>query len=114
MFFERIVARIGESRNMLTYVGICFVVGFIGGYITKKYSKYLVFMVLLVGMMMVLEHVGMISIVIHQKVIADALGATSLFNDGRSLSLTLYDWLTHNKASMLSGLIGFLWGVRIV
>lgn len=110
--WHTIVGEIKGSRHLVISMLWMLSIGFAVGYLIKKYSKYLVVIVLFLGIVMILQHFNVVSIVIHKKVIYELFSIPlSLLN--QPFSTVVLDIAIANKAITLSGLVGFLLGVRI-
>jgi uncharacterized membrane protein (Fun14 family) len=103
-----IAHKIGIDKNMLIDIGIYGVIGFITGFLLKKYSEYFIALVFLVIAMVVLQQLDYISLSFNTAKIYDVLGirlAPIAGNAYGSLALELIKSNIPGMASLVGGLL---------
>lgn len=110
---ETIANKIGIDKNMLIDIGLYGVIGFITGFLLKKYSEYFISLVLLIIGLVVLQQFDYISVSINIPKLHEFFGLQSVpaFNDG--YSALLLEWIRSNVAGAASLVVGFLIGLKI-
>ncbi len=110
---ETIANRIGMDKNMLIDIGLYGAIGFIIGFLLKKYSEYFIACVLLIIGIVVLQQFDYISISVNTPKIHEmlGLGTVPIVNEGYG-ALAL-EWIRANVAGSVSLTVGFLIGLKV-
>ena len=110
---ETIAQRLGIDKNTLIDIGIYGAIGFIVGFLLKKYSEYFIAFVLFVVGIVVLRQLGYISIELNAAKIHEMLGLSPVFITNDGYSTLMLEWLKSNIPAAASLIIGFLIGLKI-
>ena len=110
---EVIASKIGMDKNMLIDIGLYGAIGFITGFLLKKYSEYFIALVLLVIGLVVLQQFDYISVSINMPKIHALLGLHSVPVAGDRYGALLLEWMKMNVAGAASLGIGFLIGLKV-
>jgi uncharacterized membrane protein (Fun14 family) len=110
---EAIANRAGIDKNTLIDIGLYGAIGFITGFLLKKYSEYFIALVLLIIGLVVLQQFDYISLSINVPKVHELLGLSSLPAVGDGYSALLLEWIRSNVAGASSLVIGFLIGLKV-
>lgn len=110
---EVIANKIGMDKNLLIDIGLYGAIGFITGFLLKKYSEYFIAAVLLAIGVMVLQHFDYVSFSINSSKIHQMLGLQSSSVVGDRYGVLLFEWMKSNVAGSASLVVGFLVGLKI-
>jgi uncharacterized membrane protein (Fun14 family) len=110
---EAIANKFGIDKNLLIDVGVYGAIGFIVGFLLKKYSEYFISLVLLVVGLVVLQQFDYISLSINNVKIQSALGLEGMPMVGSSYASLLWDWVSTHVVSASSLGVGFLIGLKV-
>lgn len=110
---EVIAQKIGMDKNTLVDIGIYGAIGFIAGFLLKKYSEYFITMGLLVVGVVVLQQFDYISVSINMPKIQSMLGLQSAPVVGDKYGVLLLEWIKANVAGSASLIAGFLIGLKV-
>jgi uncharacterized membrane protein (Fun14 family) len=110
-----IANRLGMDKNMLVDITLYGAIGFIVGFLLKKYSEYFISMALLVVGIVVLQQLDYVSFSINVPKIHQLLGLQSgaVVADGYGYGMLLWESIKSNVAGSISLLVGFLIGLKI-
>lgn len=109
---ETIAHKLGIDKNTLIDVGIYGAIGFITGFLLKKYSEYFIACALFVIGLVVLQQFGYISIDFNMAKIHEVLGLQQgMVSDG--YGMLLVEWTKANVPAAVSFIVCFLIGVKI-
>jgi uncharacterized membrane protein (Fun14 family) len=109
---ETIANKIGMDKNLLIDIGLYGVIGFITGFLLKKYSEYFIAAALLIVAIVVLQQFDYVSIVVNSSKIHQKLGLQSTIVGDR-YGMLLVEWMKANIAASASLVVGFLIGLKI-
>lgn len=110
---EVIANKIGMDKNMLVDIGLYGAIGFITGFLLKKYSEYFIALVLLIIGVVVLQQFDYISVSINIPKIHSMLGIQSAPVAGDKYGMLLFEWMKANVAGAASLGVGFLIGLKV-
>ena len=110
---EVIANKIGMDKNMLVDIGLYGAIGFITGFLLKKYSEYFIALVLLVIGVVVLQQFDYISVSINIPKIHGMFGLQSAPVAGDKYGALLFEWIKSNVAGAASLGVGFLIGLKV-
>jgi uncharacterized membrane protein (Fun14 family) len=109
---ETIAHKLGIDKNTLIDIGIYGAIGFIFGFLLKKYSEYFIACALFVMGMVVLQQFGYISIDINTVKIHEILGLPSSVITHEGYGSFLLTWMKSNIPAVASLVVGFLVGLK--
>jgi uncharacterized membrane protein (Fun14 family) len=110
---DAIANKFGIDKNMLIDIGLYGSIGFIIGFLLKKYSEYFISLILLIIGLVVLQQFDYIAISINMPKIHEVLGLQSIPVVGEGYASLLLEWLRANVAGSASLAVGFLIGLKI-
>lgn len=110
---EAIANKVGIDKNMLIDIGLYGSIGFIVGFLLKKYSEYFISFILLIIGLVVLQQFDYIAISINMPKIHELLGLQTLPVAGEGYASLLLEWMRANVAGSASLAVGFLIGLRV-
>lgn len=110
---EVIANKMGMDKNMLIDIGLYGAIGFITGFLLKKYSEYFIAMALLVVGVVVLQQFDYVSFSINMPKIHQMLGLQSAPMVGDKYGVMLLEWMKANIAGTASLVVGFLIGLKV-
>lgn len=102
--------KIQESHSLLFTIALYSGVGFVIGYLCKKYAHFLVFLIVLGVGVSVLQQMDYVSYVIHWERIYVSLGIEPSAHV--SVISASVDWIKSNVTQVVSLIVGFLLGLR--
>ena len=110
---EAIANKVGIDKNMLIDIGLYGSIGFIIGFLLKKYSEYFISLTLLIIGLVVLQQFDYIAISINMPKIHELLGLQSVPTAGEGYAALLLEWIRANVAGSASFAAGFLIGLKV-
>jgi uncharacterized membrane protein (Fun14 family) len=110
---ETIANKLGVDKNMLIDIGIFGAIGFILGFLLKKYSEYFIALILLIVGILVLQHFDYLALSLNTQKIHDMLGLHSVPVVGIGYGSLLSEWVKSNIAGTVSLVVGFLIGLKV-
>lgn len=108
---EFIAQKIGVDKNVLIDIGLYASIGFILGFLLKKYSEYFIACVLVCAGLVILQQFDYISLSINTAKIDELLGIPSM--PGNDYGAFLLAWIKANVIASSSFAISFLLGLKI-
>ena len=97
----------GKLGQIMLYLGI----GFLAGFLFKKYGKHFLIVVLTIVALFVLQHFGFVNIIINWEKVR-ALQPMQVMPGGNIWS-EYWAWLLANLAIVISSAIGFFVGFKV-
>jgi len=110
---EAIANKVGMDKNMLIDIGLYGSIGFIIGFLLKKYSEYFISFLLLVIALVVLQQFDYISISLNMSKIHELLGLQAIPMVSEGYASLLLEWIRANVAGSASFAVGFLIGLKV-
>ena len=112
---EVIANKLGMDKNMLVDITLYGAIGFIVGFLLKKYSEYFISMALLVVGIVVLQQLDYVSFSINVPKVHQLLGlqSGSVVTDGYGYGMLLWESAKSNIAGSISLVVGFLIGLKV-
>lgn len=108
---DGITQKLNLSRSRLIELGLYLGIGFLAGFLFKKYAKYLLVVVLMVVALAVLHQFKFIDVAINWNKI-QGLQPTSAPVDSNMLTV-YWEWVKANFAVVLSFSVGFFVGFKV-
>lgn len=109
---ETIANKLGIDKNTLVDIGIYGAIGFIIGFLLKKYSEYFIAFALFVVGIVVLQHFGYVAVNVNTVKIHEMLGLQSVAAVSDGYGALALEWMKSNVPAAASLVIGFLVGLR--
>lgn len=110
---ESIASKIGMDKNVLIDIGLYGAIGFIVGFLLKKYSEYFIAFALFIVGIVVLQQFDYVSFSINTPKIHQMLGLQSAPVVGDKYGVLLLEWMKANVAGSASLVVGFLIGLKV-
>jgi uncharacterized membrane protein (Fun14 family) len=111
---ETIANKLGMDKNMLVDIALYGAIGFIVGFLLKKYSEYFISMALLIIGIVILQHFDYVSFSINMPKVYELLGMQPVVVvDGYGYGKLLWESIRSNVAGSTSLLVGFLIGLKV-
>jgi uncharacterized membrane protein (Fun14 family) len=110
---ETIANKLGMDKNMLIDIGLYGAIGFIMGFLLKKYSEYFIALALFIVGIVVLQQFDYISVSINMPKIHQMLGLDPALVVGDKYGTLLLEWIKANVAGSASLVVGFLIGLKV-
>jgi uncharacterized membrane protein (Fun14 family) len=111
---QGIVDKLKDSKAILIDIALYGGIGFLTGFLFRKYSAYIAFLVLVLVGLIVLQQMNIIAIAINWIKVEELFGiqqGTTTMND--TLVSSLWEWVKANFIIVVSYVVGFLFGLRI-
>ncbi|HTM05843.1 MAG TPA: hypothetical protein VL201_01240 [Patescibacteria group bacterium] len=109
-FFEKVQ----DSRGIILDIAIFGCVGFLSGYLLKRYINAVITMIITGVILFMMQQFSLLTITIHWEILYELLGITQVINlVGDNLGLFIFEWAKANVFLVTSSLIGFLIGIKI-
>jgi len=110
---SKIMERLNLSRGKLLELGLFLGLGFVAGFLLKKYAKYLVIFILLIIGFVFLDRYGIIKFAIDWNKVQEVVGMKTVAMSGDSLLHIIWEWIKTNVGIVLSFSVGFLLGLKV-
>jgi uncharacterized membrane protein (Fun14 family) len=110
---DAIADKLGMDKHTLFDIGLYGAIGFITGFLLKKYSEYFIALLLVVIGVVVLQQFDYISIAINMPKVNEAFGLQSMPVAGDKYGTLLLEWIKSNIAGSASLVVGFLIGLKV-
>ena len=120
-FFERmkhylnpknLMETISSSKDKIIEMGMYLGIGFLAGFLLKKYSKYIIILLVCVGALVVLQQFEIVTVVFNTAKIEEVFGIKTSTMDSDLFSV-YWHWIKLNFSIVLSFSIGFLLGLKV-
>ena len=122
-FFDRLkdnlnptnlMERLNLSKNKLIELGLYLGIGFLSGFLFKKYFKYMLVFVAFIGCLYWLQYMNVITVVINADRAQEIFGVQpgAVFEDAGLMS-QYWEWVKANVALVLTYSIGFFIGLKL-
>src|SRR5438132_14071155 len=109
---ETIANKIGMNKDTLVDMSLYGAIGFILGFLIKKYSEYFIAFLLLGIGLFVLQQFDYISLSINTSKIQELFGLEPMvIND--NYGMLIFEWMRANVAGSVSLIVGFLIGIKV-
>lgn len=108
--------KLNISKPMLIEIGLYLGLGFVVGFLLKRFSKLFLVLVLTLLFLWFLQHMGIMLFVVNwQRVQELVLGQPSLsiMSSQPDLGSMAWNWVTTHVAAVISFSVGFFAGIRL-
>jgi uncharacterized membrane protein (Fun14 family) len=105
--------RIHESRGILLDIVLYGGVGFLCGFLLRKYANYVAFLVLVIVALAAMHQYNVINIVINWTYINDLFGFQHAPTMNGESFVAFWEWCKANVVIVVSWIIGLLVGLRV-
>jgi uncharacterized membrane protein (Fun14 family) len=110
---EVIANKLGVDKNMLVDISLYGAIGFIVGFLLKKYSEYFISMTLLIVGIVILQQFDYVSFSLNVPKIHELFGVQSVAVTTDGYGRLLLESIKSNVAGSTSLLVGFLIGLKV-
>lgn len=107
-----IMNKLDLTPQKLFEMAVYFGVGFLTGYLLRKYGKFIIFLILAIVALFLLQQVGIIDIAVHMDKIYELFGMQPTAAEG-SLFAGYWEWVKTHITLVVMFSIGFLIGLRV-
>lgn len=107
-----VAEKLGVDKNFLIDIGVYGAVGFISGFLLKKYSEYFISLALLLVGLILLQQFDYINLSMNSTKIHTMLGLQGAMSS-EGYSGLLWDWVRAHVISASSFTVGFLVGLKV-
>ena len=111
MNIEGIMKKLNLSKGKLIEMGVWLGIGFLAGFLFKKYAQYLVIVVLTLIGLAVLQQFEFISVGINWAKFQGLQPVT--VSDGANILTVYWEWVKANFAVVSSFAVGFFVGLKV-
>ncbi len=101
------------SKTMLFEMGIYLIIGFLTGFLAKKFGNYLAVVLLTVAGMVLLQHMGAVTIVVNWDKAQGLLGMQPTAGLDANVFMMFFEWIKLNIMLAISFAIGFVVGWKL-
>jgi uncharacterized membrane protein (Fun14 family) len=108
-----IMKKLNLTKSKLLEMGIYLGVGFLAGYLLKKYGKFVIALIIGILALALLEQLGIISIQFHADKFQELFGIKPVASSEGGIVMVYWEWVKANVVLVLSFSIGFLIGLRV-
>ncbi len=109
---KQLTEKLRVSKDVLVDILLYASIGFLAGFLLKKFSTYVVLFVLMVAALFVLQKFDLIAITINWTKVNEVLGIQPV-NAGGNVATMVWEWMKVNVVITVSFLVGFLLGLRV-
>ena len=111
---NNIMEKIKSSKDQLFEIGLYAGAGFLSGFLLKKYSSYVVVLVLLLVGLGVLNQMEVINLTVNWDKANEIFGIKAVSNvSADSLIHTIWAWIRANLTISISFLVGLFIGLKV-
>lgn len=110
--WDAISKKLHLSQNKLIEIALYLGIGFLTGFLLRKYAQFVAFLVLILVGLILLQQMELINITMHWDKIENFFGIQKVVASTDTLS-TIWSWIKLNLAIVVSFIVGFLFGIKI-
>jgi len=110
---KQLMQMISASKDKIVEMGLYLGVGFITGFLLKKYSKYVLVVLLCMAALVILQQFEVLTISFNTAKIQEVFGIRPSTTMDSDLFSVYWHWIKLNFAIVLSFSIGFLLGLKV-
>jgi uncharacterized membrane protein (Fun14 family) len=111
---DTLMEKVKSSKDRLFEIALYGGIGFISGFLLKKYSTYVGICILLLIGLGVLHHLGVIHILINWDKVNEFFGIQAVQNvTADNIIATIWEWVKVNMAISISYIVGFFIGLKV-
>lgn len=115
LHLDGMLERVKSSKDRLVEIALFLGIGFIAGFLFKKYSSYVIVCILAVIGLGVLHHLGVITIMINWDRVTEVFGiqAAQQTMSADNLIATVWEWVRLNMVISISFIVGLFVGLKV-
>jgi len=106
------IQKVRDSKDQIFDVALYGGLGFLLGYLVKKFSSYLIMLAIFVVIIVALQQFELVFVAINWAKIQSALGIQPVVAADASLVGSIWEWVKVNIIISVSFIIGFLLGLK--
>ena len=110
---DAIVEKIKMNKNILIDVGLYGTIGFIAGFLIRRYSEFVIFFGIFITALFVLQQFDIVIVSFNWIKVHQLLGLQQSPLIGDAYSSLLFEWVKANVIASGSFAIGFLLGLKL-
>lgn len=110
--WDAISQKLNLSKDKFIEVGIYLGIGFLTGFLLKKYAQLILFLILFIVGIVVLQQVNVLSVVINWERVESLFGIQRAAMSTSTLTM-LWEWIKLNLLIVVSFVIGFFFGLKV-
>jgi hypothetical protein len=110
---DALLEKIRASRETLIDVALYGGIGFLSGFLIRRYSSYVATAIIVGAGLILLNQFDIISLSINWSRVHSFLGIEQYMLEGQNMFSMAWEWTKGNVVIAVSFLIGFLIGIRI-
>lgn len=108
------IEKIKAHKDDLIEIGIYAGVGFLCGFLFKRFGTYFIAFAVGIGVLLLMQQVDLVTFSVNWAKIQSFFGVTTLpVTDGSAFFTTLWEWIKANVRPVLSFSVGFLIGFNV-
>ncbi len=109
-----VMTKLREYKGNLLELGVFLGIGFVVGFLLKKYFKYILLLVLFIVSLVILEQFDIIQVSVHWAKVQELFNLQQGGAPFNAQALNSYiDWVKANFVAVLSASVGFLIGLKL-
>jgi len=108
-----IVEKIRMNKNMLIDIGLYGTIGFIIGFLMRRYSEFVIFLGIFLTVLLVLQQFDIVIVSFNWPKIHQFLGLQQVPLVGDAYLALFFEWVKANVVASGSFAIGFLLGLKL-
>lgn len=112
-FFNNIVEKFKVSQDMILQYGIAVGVGFLIGFLLKKFSSYVAVIIAGCLTIIILSHFGIMNVAIDWQKMQSMVGYEVIEFSDQNIFEIVWQWVRMNVSITLSALVGFFVGLKL-
>lgn len=112
-FLTNIMEKIKTSQDSLLHYGITLGVGFLVGFLLKKFSSYVAVVIAGCLLIIILSHFGIMNVAIDWQKIQSFVGLEVGQLSDQNVFEMLWEWIRLNVTMTLCALVGFFIGLKL-
>lgn len=113
IFFNNIIEKLKISQDMILHYGIAIGVGFLIGFLLKKFSSYVALIIAGCLAIIILSHFDIINITIDFQKMQSIVGFESIDFSNQNIFEIMWQFIKSNVSMTLCMLIGFFIGLKL-
>lgn len=109
---DGIIEKLRESKGKIFEIAIYLGIGFLIGFLCKKYAQFVIVLIVFIIALVVLQQLQVIHIAVDWERLQDMVGIQPTMIGSDSISF-YFEWVKVNIWLVLSFAIGFFFGLRV-
>ena len=110
---QGVVDQVRHSKDKLFEAGLYAGIGFISGFLLKKYSTYVFVCVLLLVGLGVLQHLQVVDVLVNWDKVNELFGIQAATVSADNLISMIWEWMKVNLVISISYLVGLFIGLKV-